>query len=85
MARDDPAGLTGVRQRLVTRLRERGTYRRWVLITALVGMFATTFPVTILTVALPDIADEFGKSDALLTWVISAPMLASAVALPVLG
>jgi len=85
VARDDPAGLTGVRQRLVTRLRERGTYRRWVLITALVGMFATTFPVTILTVALPDIADEFGKSDALLTWVISAPMLASAVALPVLG
>jgi MFS family permease len=78
-------GLTGIRQRLVTRLRERGTYRRWVLITALVGMFATTFPVTILTVALPDIADEFGRSDALLTWVISAPMLASAVALPVLG
>ncbi len=79
------APLARIRGRLVERLRERGTYRRWVLVTALVGMFATTFPVTILTVALPDIADEFGKSDAMLTWVISAPMLASAVALPVLG
>lgn len=86
MAPEEPTGgLVGIRQRLVARLRARGTYRRWVLVTALVGMFATTFPVTILTVALPDIADEFGKSDALLTWVISGPMLASAVALPVLG
>lgn len=82
---EHPGGLTGIRQRLVAGLRARGTYRRWVLITALVGMFATTFPVTILTVALPQIADEFGESDTLLTWVISAPMLASAVALPVLG
>lgn len=55
------------------------------LVTALVGMFATTFPVTILTVSLADIADDFGASETLLTWVISAPMLASAVALPVMG
>lgn len=86
MARDDHSGgLTALRQRVVAGLRARGTYRRWVLVTALVGMFATTFPVTILAVALPQIADEFGESDATLTWVISAPMLASAVALPVLG
>lgn len=70
---------------LVERLKERGTYRRWVLITALVGMFATSFPVTILTVSLGDIADDFGVSEAQVTWVIAAPMLASAVALPILG
>lgn len=82
---DHSGGITALRRRVVDALRARGTYRRWVLVTALVGMFATSFPVTILTVALPQIADEFGESDAMLTWVISAPMLASAVALPVLG
>jgi EmrB/QacA subfamily drug resistance transporter len=78
-------GFDGFRGRLVERLKERGTHRRWVLITSLVGMFATTFPVTILTVALADIAGEFGVSMAFITWVIAAPMLASAVALPILG
>jgi MFS family permease len=67
------------------RLEARGTYRRWVLVTVLVGMFATTFPVTILTVSLPDIAADFDVSETLITWVIAAPMLGSAVALPVLG
>jgi EmrB/QacA subfamily drug resistance transporter len=67
------------------RLEERGTYRRWVLVTVLVGMFSTTFPVTILTVSLPDIAADFDVSETLITWVIAAPMLGSAVALPVLG
>lgn len=77
--------IDGVRDRLVARLKERGTHRRWVLITALVGMFATSFPVTILTVSLGVIADDFGVSEARITWVIAAPMLASAVALPILG
>jgi EmrB/QacA subfamily drug resistance transporter len=48
-------------------------------------MFATTFPVTILAVSLGDIAKDFNTSETVLTWVISAPMLASALALPVLG
>ena len=77
--------LDGYRGRLVHRLKERGTYRRWVLITALVGMFATSFPVTILTVALGPIAEEFGVSRAFLTLVVAAPMLASAVSLPIFG
>ena len=78
-------GLDRYRGRLVERLKERGTYRRWVLITALVGMFATSFPVTILTVALGPIAEEFGVSRAFLTLVVAAPMLASAVSLPIFG
>jgi EmrB/QacA subfamily drug resistance transporter len=74
-----------VRARLVTRLKEKGTYPKWVLATALVGMFATSFPVTILTVSLNEIAEDFGTSETLITWVLSAPLLASAIALPVLG
>ncbi len=68
-----------------SRLESGPNYRRWVLITALTGMFATTFPVTILVVSLGDIARDFGTSETVLAWVISAPMLASAVALPILG
>jgi MFS family permease len=48
-------------------------------------MFATTFPVTLLAVSLPAIADDFDTSETLVAWVISAPLLGSAVALPILG
>ncbi len=75
------AALSGFRSRL-----ESGPhYRRWVLVTALTGMFATTFPVTILVVSLGDIAQDLKTTETVLAWVISAPMLASAVALPILG
>ncbi len=69
----------------VAGLREKGTYQRWVLITCLVGVFATSFPVTILTVSLGDIAKDFNTSETTIAWVVSAPMLAGAVALPMLG
>jgi len=48
-------------------------------------MFATTFPITILTVSLASIAREFGTRETTMAWVIAAPMLVSAVALPLLG
>ncbi len=79
------SGLVALRQRVQRRLAERDDYPRWVLWAALVGMFASTFPVTILTVALGPIADDFGTSVNTMSWVISAPMIGSAVALPVLG
>ncbi|MGH2759266.1 MAG: MFS transporter [Actinomycetota bacterium] len=75
------AALSGLR----SRLESSPNYRRWVLVTALTGMFATTFPVTILVVSLGDIAQDLGTTETVLAWVISAPMLASAVALPILG
>lgn len=81
-AADQP---TGLRARVVERLEARGSYPRWVLLAALAGMFATTFPITILTVSLGTIAREFGARETTLAWVISAPMLLSAVALPLLG
>ncbi len=67
------------------RLDDNDGYKRWVLLTALAGMFATTFPVTLLAVSLPTIADDFDTTETLIAWVISAPLLASAVALPILG
>ncbi len=73
------------REDVQARLTESGSYPRWVLLTALTGMFATTFPVTLLAVSLSTIADDFDASETLIAWVISGPLLASAVALPILG
>jgi MFS family permease len=81
-----PSGPLGrVRHRVVERLEDRGSYPTWVLYAALAGMFATTFPITILTVSLADIARDLETTETVLAWVISAPLLASAMALPVLG
>jgi EmrB/QacA subfamily drug resistance transporter len=66
-------------------LEHRGRYDRWVLLVALSGLFATTFPITVLTLSIPTIAHQFGVDDAELAWVITLPTLASALALPILG
>lgn len=73
------------RERILARLEKRGRYPTWVLWAALAGMFATTFPITILAVALAPIASEFGEKETTIAWVISAPMLLSAVAFPLVG
>lgn len=73
------------RAEVQARLSGSDRYPRWVLLTALTGMFATTFPVTLLAVSLSTIADDFGASETLIAWVVSAPLLAGAVALPILG
>lgn len=73
------------RERLIARLETRGTHPNWVLWAALAGMFAATFPITILTVSLASIAVEFDTRETTMAWVIVAPMLVSAVALPLLG
>jgi MFS family permease len=79
------ARMTGARGAIQDRLDANDNYKRWVLLTALAGMFATTFPVTLLAVSLSTIADDFDTTETLIAWVISAPLLASAVALPILG
>jgi len=80
-----PRQAHGLRRRWIARLEAQGSYPNWVLFAALGGMFATTFPITILTVALPAIAAEFTVSETTIAWVITAPMLCSAVAFPLLG
>ncbi len=67
------------------RLEASGRFRVAVLLTALAGMFATSFPITILAVSLAPIANEFDASETTIAWVISAPMLLSAVGFPLLG
>jgi len=57
----------------------------WVLGAVLAGMFSTSFPFTILAVTLGPIAEEFGSSETTLSWVVTAPMLLSAVAFPLVG
>ena len=81
----EPAGRDARRQQVQDRLDRSSNYPRWVLLTALTGMFATTFPVTLLAVSLPTIAEDFGVKETLVAWVISAPLLGSAVSLPILG
>ncbi|HEX6424137.1 MAG TPA: MFS transporter [Acidimicrobiales bacterium] len=71
--------------RVAARLDGNGRYPQAVLLVAITGLFATTFPVTVLTLAIPTIARDFGTSQASLAWLITLPMLASALALPVLG
>src|SRR5690606_6468773 len=48
-------------------------------------MFSTSFPITILSVSLTDIATEFDTTVSVLSWVITLPMIASALSLPILG
>ena len=73
------------RERLVARLEARGAYPTWVLVAALAGVFATSFPITILTISLTSIAREFAVRETTIAWVISAPVLLSAIVLPLLG
>jgi len=75
----------GLGARVRASLQASGRYSNWVLLAALAGMFATTFPITILTISLGPIAEEFGTNEMVMAWVISGPMLLSAVALPLLG
>lgn len=81
----DGAKTSTARDLVQARIDSGSGYQRWVLLTALAGMFATSFPVTLLAVSLSTIADDFATSETLIAWVISAPLLGSAIALPILG
>ena len=58
----------------------------WVVLTAtLFGLFAVGFTITVLSIALADIAVDLGTTTDVLTWVITGPILAYAVIGPVAG
>jgi MFS family permease len=59
--------------------------RRWILVACLVGMFSTTFPATILTIAVQPIALDLDSKPSTIVWVTTAPLLAAAVSTPLLG
>jgi MFS family permease len=78
-------GDAGLRRRVLEALEKRGSYSNWVLVATLTGVFATSFPITILTISLSEMAKEFGARETTMAWAVSGPVLLSAVALPLLG
>ncbi len=77
--------MTAWRHAWLARLDAAGRYPAWVLFAVLAGGFATSFPFTILAVSLGPIADELGSSETTVAWVVTAPMLLSAISFPLLG
>jgi len=74
------------RPRATMERRRVGGHNPWLLLaTVLTGLFATGFSVTILAVSIPEIADDLGSSTSVLTFVITGPFLAIALAMPLLG
>jgi EmrB/QacA subfamily drug resistance transporter len=74
-----------LRERLGRRVLESDRYRWWVLWTALAGLFATGFTITILAVSLGDVARDLGASETALTWTVTGPFLALALSMPLFG
>lgn len=74
-----------LRARIGRRVRESDRYRWWVLWTALAGLFATGFTITILAVSLGDVSRDLGASETALTWTVTGPFLALALSMPLFG
>ena len=73
------------RERVEQRARKHGRFQWWVLWTALGGLFAVNVNFTIFAVALPRLARELDSSINVVTWTITAPLLAFGVVAPALG
>ncbi|WP_214102668.1 MFS transporter [Acrocarpospora catenulata] len=56
-----------------------------VLAVCLLGIFVTTFPVTILTISVKQLAIDLHSTPSTITWVTTAPSLAAATATPLFG
>lgn len=74
-----------VRHRVHHHLRAQDRYRWWVLVTALAGLFAMGFTITIVAVSLGPIGRDLGASPYTLTWAVTGPWLVLALAMPVFG
>ena len=72
-------------QRITRKAEDRGWYPWLVLVTTLFGLLSVAMTISILAVAIPEIAEEFGSSESSLTWVITGPILAFAVVGPAVG
>jgi EmrB/QacA subfamily drug resistance transporter len=74
-----------LRERVVERMADSPKYPWIVLSVALFGLFSVGFTITILSVSIPRIADELGSDASTVTWVVTGPLLAFAVAGPAMG
>ncbi|WP_051683922.1 MFS transporter [Blastococcus sp. URHD0036] len=59
--------------------------RTWVTVALLLGLFTTSFPSTILTIAVQPIAEDLHSLPSTVVWVTTAPLLAAAVCTPLFG
>ena len=64
---------------------EHESYKWWVLANVMIGTFMAVLDATIVNVGLPKIMASFGVGLDKIEWVITAYMLAIAVALPTSG
>src|SRR4051794_11776953 len=74
-----------LRARAAHKVHSSDRYRWWVLIAVLAGLLSVNITFTILAVALPRIAHEFGTTTNTMTWVITGPLLAFGVTAPTFG
>lgn len=64
---------------------DRPGYRWWVLGAGLAGVFVAGALITIIGVSLATVAEDLGTSTASLTWVVTGPLLAVALTMPLFG
>ena len=74
-----------IRERIQRRARSSDRYSWWVLAVVLAGLLSSNVFFTVFVVALPSVAAGLHTSVATITWVVTAPMLAVAVAVPLAG
>lgn len=59
--------------------------RRWILVTAAMGAFASSLTFTSINVALPSLVSAFDTTFAAVQWVMLAYLLSTAALLPIVG
>ncbi|MGO9341256.1 MAG: MFS transporter [Acidimicrobiales bacterium] len=74
-----------IRERIHRRARSSDRYHWLVLAVVLAGLLSSNVLITVFVVALPSVAAGLHTSVATITWVVTAPMLAVAVAVPLAG
>jgi EmrB/QacA subfamily drug resistance transporter len=74
-----------IREKIHRRARASDRYRWWVLAVVLAGLLSSNVLFTVFVVALPSVAAGLHTSVSTITWVVTAPMLAVAVAVPLAG
>ncbi len=67
------------------RFQDWPNYRWAVLGLTMAGIASISFPITVLSASLPEIAADLGTSESAVSWVQTAPLIAMAVGTPIAG
>ena len=74
-----------MRHQVQRRLEKSDRYPWVVLSAALFGLFTVGFSITVLSIAIRDIAQEFGATTNVMIWIITGPILLGAIVTPAAG